>query len=229
MDQIIQQWGEAISNSLREVFERFIQFIPNVLAAVVILIIGWLVAVWFAKLVDRLIKISGLNNLFQRFKVEDVLRKTGWKDDVASFFTLLVKWIILIVVFIAATNALNLSQVTDFLNRVLSYSPQVIAAAGIILVGFLLANFLGSITKGAVKAAEIKYADTLGAIVKYAILVFSILAALNQLGIASSLIQILVWGFVAMVALAGGLAFGLGGRDVATEILDRIKKDLSHK
>jgi hypothetical protein len=229
MNQIIQEWGDAILNSLTEVGRRVANFIPNLLAAIVILVLGWLIAVWLSKLVDRVIKITGLNTLCQRFKVEDFLHKTGWKTDVASFLGILIKWVILIVVFIATANALNLPQVTNFLDRVLSYSPSVIAAAGILLVGVLLANFLGNVVQGAVKAAEIRYADLLGAITKYAILVFSVLAALTQLGIATPLIQTLFTGFIAMVAIAGGLAFGLGGKDSASEILQKIKRDLSRK
>ncbi len=132
-------------------------------------------------------------------------------------------------VFITTADALKLYPVTEFLNRVLSYSPSVIAAVGILLVGVLLGNFLGNIVKGAVKAAEIKYADILGAVTKYVILVFSVLAALIQLGIATSLIQILVQGVVGSIAIAAGLAFGLGGKDAASEILEKVKKDLSRK
>lgn len=229
MNQIIQEWGNALSDSLKDVGGKIIRFIPNLLAAIVILSLGWLIAVWLGKLIEKVVKITGLNNLFQRFKVEDFLKKTGWKNDVASFLGVLVKWIILIVVFVTTANALKLYPVTDFLNRLLSYSPSVIAAIGILLVGVLLGNFLGNIVKGAVKAAEIKYADVLGAVTKYVILVFSVLAALIQLGIAASLIQILVWGFVGMVALACGLSFGLGGKEVASEILEKLKRDLSRK
>ncbi len=229
MDQIIQEWSNAFSTSLKEVGGKIFRFIPNLLIAIVILVFGWLIAVWLGKLVNKVVKITGLNSLFQKFKVEDFLKKTGWKNDVADFFGVLVKWIVLIVVFVTTADALNLHPVTDFLNKVLSYSPSVIAAVGILLVGVLLGNFLGNVVKGTVKAAEIKYADVLGTITRYVILIFSVLAALIQLGIATSLIQILVWGFVGSIALASGLSFGLGGKDVAAEILGKIKKDLSRK
>ncbi|NIP29360.1 MAG: hypothetical protein GTN59_01960 [Candidatus Dadabacteria bacterium] len=229
MNQIIQEWGNALSKSLEDVGGKIIRFIPNLLAAIIILVFGWLIAVWLGKLVDKVVKIIGLNTLCRKFKVEEVLKRTGWKNDVASFLGVLVKWIILIVVFITTADALKLYPVTEFLNRVLSYSPSVIAAVGILLVGVLLGNFLGNIVKGAVKAAEIKYADILGAVTKYVILVFSVLAALIQLGIATSLIQILVQGVVGSIAIAAGLAFGLGGKDAASEILEKVKKDLSRK
>lgn len=141
----------------------------------------------------------------------------------------MVKWFLVIVSILAAADILNLNQVTAFLNMVLLYIPNVVIAVIILLLGVLFANFTAQIVQGAVKTARLKTGHFLAAIAKWSIIVFSVLAALVQLGIAASLLQILFTGLVAMLAIAGGLAFGLGGRGHAEKIIQHLEEDLKRK
>jgi len=228
-DGIIASWGDAISTAWSVIWQRIVNFVPNVLGAILILIIGWLAAFLLEKLVDQVVRVIGLQSLSEKIKLEDGIKKAGIKKDFAGLVAAFVKWVILIVAFLAAAEALKLSSIVDFLNNVLAYVPNVAAAAGILLIGVVLANFLASVVASVTKGIEVGYSELLSVLVRWAIIVFAFLAALVQLNVASYLIQTLFTGFVALLAIAGGLAFGLGGKDAAQEFVNKLKKDLEKK
>jgi len=165
----------------------------------------------------------------ERLKLKQAFSKMGFKLDFAALIGWLVKWFLLVVFFIATADILGLSQITGFLNSVVLYIPNVIIAVVVILLGIIIGSFTGEVVQKAVKASKMHTGEVMGGIAKWAIVVFAFMAALMQLGIASAMIQTLFTGLVAMLAIAGGLAFGLGGRDVAEEILGVLKKDLTKK
>lgn len=225
---MIADWGDAISAAWQTVIDKIINFIPNLLGALIILFLGWIVAVGIELLVDRILRLVGVQTLSEKAKIEDSLRKMGDTKDLSATIAVGFKWIIMLVAFIAAADSLKLTQVTDFLNRVLGYAPNVIAAAAILLIGVILAHFLGNVMKGVLKGAEIGHSDLASTIVRYSIIIFSFVAALVQLNVAAYMIQTLFTGLVALLAIAGGLAFGLGGKDSAAELLDKVKEDIAH-
>jgi small-conductance mechanosensitive channel len=223
---IFRNIGEAIIQSFGEVINRLINFIPNLLAALLILVVGYFVAILLAKVVDKLLRAIGIQALAEKANLDKWLSKIGIKLDTSAFVGAIVKWVIYIITFIAAVDVLKLTAVSEFLNRAVNYIPSVIAAAAILLVGGLLANFAAELVKSAIKAAEMKYANLLSAITRYAIWIFTFLAALVQLGIAKELLTSLFTAVVYALALAAGLSFGLGGKDAAAEIIEKIKKNL---
>lgn len=226
---VIATWGDAISVAWHTIADRIVNFLPNILGALLILLIGWLVAVILERLVDQLVRVIGLQSLSEKVKLEDGIKKVGIKKDLAGLVGAFVKWVILIVAFLAAAEALNLNSVVEFLNRVLGYVPNVAAAAGILLVGVILANFLARVVVSVTTGIETGYSELLSVLVRWSIIVFTFLAALVQLNVASYLIQTLFTGFVALFAIAGGLAFGLGGKDAAADVVNKLKKDLEKK
>jgi len=135
--------------------------------------------------------------------------------------------VFIIIALIAATDILGWDQVTNYLQRVVLFIPNVIIAVIILLAGILLGNFVQRVVKTAVEAAHLASADLLSGMAKWAILVFSFMAALVQLQIAPELIRVLFTGLIAMISIAGGLAFGLGGKEHAHRFLDRLKNDIS--
>lgn len=218
-------WTAAISNSLSSIVVRVADFIPALLGAIVILILGWLVAALLEWAVENVLRAVGLQAIFERVKIEDILKRAEIKKDTSGLVGAVVKWIILLVSFIAAADVLGLSQVSLFLDSILGYVPNAIAGAAILLVGVIFAHFMGRVVRSSVIAAQLSFADAAASVTKYAIIVFTVLAALVQLGIASELLSTLFTGLVAMLAIAGGLSFGLGGQGAAKEVIEKIKKE----
>jgi len=223
---VFTDWTTTVSDSWTTVWDKFVGFLPNIIGAFIILIVGWIVGLLFALVIDRLFRVIGLQTLFEKAKVEDILKKTDSQKDATSMLAAAVKWIIYLVAFIAAANVLQLPDVANFLNRILAYIPSVIAAGAILLIGLVLANFLSTVVKGSLNASGLGSVDTVAVVVRYAIVIFAFLAALVQLGIASTLLNTLFIGVVAFLAIAGGLAFGLGGKDAAGEWIENLKKQL---
>ncbi|MBX4187063.1 MAG: hypothetical protein KW802_02260 [Candidatus Doudnabacteria bacterium] len=219
-------YSGTITDSLRDLYARFINFLPNFLVAVIVLVVGWIVASFVAKLIKQVLHSIRIDEIGDKLGLDEVSARTGMKMTVSGTIAWLVKWFLLLAVFLAAANILNLDQVSAFLNDVLRYIPNVIAAAAILLVGSMVARFLANLVRQSVRAAGLSSADLLGAVTQWSVMIFTVLATLDQLKVAQAFVQTLFTGVIAMMAIAGGLAFGLGGRDHASRVLDKVEKDI---
>ena len=217
---------EVLLDSLKEIWASFISFLPTFLAALIVFIVGWIISVFLGKLINRIVKAIKLDLLLGKLGFKRAMAKAKIKLDSGKFFEELVKWFFIIVFLMAAVDILGLQEVTLFLKTILFYLPNVIIAAIVLLSAAIVARFMQKFVKASADTAGLKSSTTVGAIVKWAILIFGFVIALTQLGIATTLIQTIVIGLIAMLALAGGLAFGLGGKEQAARIIDRIKHDL---
>jgi len=222
----IQTWTEIITGSLQSLWTGFISFLPSFLGAIIIFIIGWVIATVLGKLSSQIIRVLRIDSILEKIGFKKSFERANINLDSSKFIGELVRWFFIIVFLMAATDILGLFQVTDFLSRVLLYIPQLVIAVLILLAAVLIADFLQKLVKASVEAAGFGFANTLAAITKWAILVFAILAALLQLGIAPALIQTIFTGFVAALVISSGLAFGLGGKDFAASILNKFRKDI---
>lgn len=216
----------AVSDSLRNLYARFIAFLPNFLVAVIILVVGWVVAVFVAKLVKQVLHSLKLDEVGDKLGLDEVSARTGVKMSVSGTIAWLVKWFLLIAIFLAAADIMQLTQISAFLNQVLMYIPSVIAGAAILLVGTMVASFLSKLVRHSVQAAGLSSADLLGAVTQWAVMIFTVLATLDQLKVASAFVQTLFTGIIAMLAIAGGLAFGLGGKEHANKVLNKVERDI---
>ncbi len=167
-----------------------------------------------------------IDEVGEKMGMDQLSARSGVKLTISGALSWLFKWFALIVVFLAASDILGLDQVSDFLDQVLLYIPKVVAAAAILLVGMLVARFLGKLVRASVQAAGLTSADLLGSVTQWAVTVFAVLATLSQLNVAKSFVDTLFTAFVYMLAIAGGLAFGLGGKDHASKVLDKIERDI---
>lgn len=205
-------------------------FVPKLIIALVIFIIGWIVAVALGKVVEQIVKALKVDVALKSIGADEPLERAGMKLDAGAFLGGLVRWFVILVFVLAAIDVFGLTQVTEFLRGVvLVYIPQIIVAALILVAAALLADVAQRVVEGSAKAAHLPSSGLLGGMTKWSIWVFAILAALYQLGIAGPFVQTLFTAFVAMLALAGGLAFGLGGKDHASKFLDRLKSDISSR
>ncbi|MBT3230214.1 hypothetical protein HN358_00305 [Candidatus Uhrbacteria bacterium] len=223
------QYVDVLQSAFVDLWAGVVLFVPKLLFAVIIFILGLILAGVLYKVVIRLAKVLHIDELMQKLELDTMFKRAGLKLDLGKSLGWLVKWFVIIFALIAAADILEWNQVTLFLTTIVEYIPNVLIAVIILLVGMILANFVQEIIKTALEAAKMHSACFLAGSARYAIIVFSFMAALVQLGIAESLIQVLFTGFVAMIALAGGLAFGLGGREYASRILNQLSKDLSSK
>lgn len=224
---LIQSWSQVFLLSLQGLWYGFIETFPRILLAIVIFIIGWIVATTLGKLVMMAIDALKLDKAFRNTGVDEALARAGTKLHIGKIFGELVKWFIVIVFLVASLNILKLDQVTIFLQQVLAYIPQVIIAALILVAGMILADFVRKLVSGSAAVANVRSAKMLGSVAYYAIWILALVTALDKLGIFGYFGQILFTGLVVMIALAFGLAFGLGGKEVAGRWLGRVSEDLS--
>jgi small-conductance mechanosensitive channel len=220
---------DIVRIAFADLWASLISFLPRFIGAVVVLLIGLIVASLLRRLVMKLSELLKLDELARRLEVKTSFEQVGVRLHIGKLLGWIVKWFFVIVFLVAAADILKWTQVTEFLRDVVLYLPNVIIAVVILLVGVILANFVRNVVKTAVEAARLSSSSFLAGISKWSILVFSFMAALVQLGIAQDLIRVLFTGLVAMLALAGGLAFGLGGREYATQFLNRLRKDISER
>jgi hypothetical protein len=222
---VLQTWGDVIVASLQQVWASVANFVPLLIGAVVVFIIGWIIAVSLGKLVEQLVKALKVDMFLSKLDMERTLERAGWKLNSGGFLGGLVKWFLIVVFLLAAANILGLTQVSDFLRDVLLYIPNVVVAALILIIAALVSVTVERLVRGSVEAAGYKGA-LVAVVARWAIWVFAFVAALLQIGIATSLLQTVVTGLVAALALAFGLSFGLGGKDAATAVIDKIRGEL---
>lgn len=225
---LIQTWGEVFSTSLQGLWLGFIDFVPNLIIAIIVFIIGWVIGSVVEKALRQVIGALKIDRLFQSAGAEQMLHRAGMKLSVGGFIGGLVKWFIVIVFLMTSLELLHLSAVNQFLREVvLQYLPQVIIAALILIVATIVADAARKLVTGSAKAANVHSARMLGTISYYAIWIFALIIALSQLGVAPAFMQILFTGIIAMLAIAGGLAFGLGGKEAAGRSIDKISGEMS--
>lgn len=224
-------WGEVLTSSLLNLWTSLLSYLPQLVGALLVLLVGLLIASVLGRLTKKVIAFTKLDGLIKKTGVDKEFEKIGLPFDLAALMGWMVKWFFIVGTFIAVVDILQIRQVALFLNDVLFYLPNVIVAVVIMLIGIVVGRFVQTLVEKSVTASRLptSSAPTLGALSKWAILVFALMSALVQLRVATSLIEILFTGFVFMLALAGGLAFGLGGRDRAAKWLEAMERDLHNQ
>jgi small-conductance mechanosensitive channel len=227
---IISDWGTQLGNSFTGIGAQAVSFLAQLVLAIVIFIAGWVVGSVLEEVVSKLVKAMKIDSVLESAGARGLLEKAGFRLNTGAFIGGLVKWFIIVVFLVAALDVLKLEAVNQFLlNVVLGYIPQVIVATLILVVAAFLADLSQKVLSGGARAMDSKSAGLVGGVARWSIWIVAILAALNQLGIAGAMMQTLFTGLVAMLALAGGLAFGLGGKEAAANYLEKLRKDISNK
>lgn len=227
---LLETWTAVLTRSFQDLWLGVVDFIPSLVVAVVIFVIGWLVGAGLGRVVAQIIRSIKVDNALRSAGLEDVLSRAGFGLDSGSFLGGLVKWFVIIVFLVASLDVLGLNQVNTFLRDVvLGYLPQVIVAVLILLVAAVIAEVMQSIVVGAARAANVRSAHFAGSVTRWAIWIFAVLAALSQLNVATAFVQTLFTGVVVALSLAVGLSFGLGGQEAAARYLERIRHEISSK
>lgn len=200
--------------------------LPMLLVALLLVVVGWIVGNILKRLVIKLFTALKVNEALDAAGVDVLAKRSGYELKAGVFVGTLVKWFAFAVFFVAALDVLGLTQVTEFVREVvLGYLPNVIVAVLILLVASLVANAAATTVTAGMRTARVDQPEVFGKITYYAIILFALLAVLNQLKIAPELVQMLFAGMVFAFSLALGLSFGLGGRDTASKYLERLTKN----
>jgi hypothetical protein len=216
-----------LQDSFSEIWKEILAFLPQFLGAIFIFLVGLVIAVVLQRVVEKIIELLKVDFLAKRFEIPQLFEKYGLTFRIGKLLGWIIKWFLIIVALIIATDILGWDQVTDYLKQIVLFLPNVLVAIVLLFFGAVLANFVHRVVQTAAANAQLESVNVLAGLVRWTILVFTFMATLIQLQIAAELIRILFTGFVAMVSLAGGLAFGLGGKDHAARILEKLKNDIS--
>lgn len=226
-------WGklfDSFNNALADVWGGFIGFTPKLILAILWFIVGWFLGGVLAKGIEELFKVLKIDRLFKSVGAEDLLRKANINLNSGYFVGQVAKWFVVIVFLIVSLNIVNLNSIAYFLqNEVLGFLPQVIVAVLVLVIASVLSDFLNKVIVASSRTMNIHVAKMLGSLAKYAVWIFAFIIALGQLGIAPQYMQILFTGIVAMMAIAGGIAFGLGGKEAAGRFIDKVSEEASGK
>ena len=200
---------------------RVAAFLPGLLAALLILLLGWILAKFARLLVFRLLLAVRLDLASERAGIDDVLVRADIRQSPTELVAVLVQWLVMLIALMTAVNTVGLSSVSDLLNQLLLYLPKIIAAVVVVILGLFLASFLFGVIRTAAANAGLGEADVLASLARYAIVAFTAAVTLEELGIAADLVRSAFVILFGAVALALALAFGLGCQDLARDWLVR--------
>lgn len=219
-------WIDVSLLALQNLWSDVLAFLPELVGAIVVFIVGLIVATGLGALVERMVALFKLDSLLRSIGLEPHLERAGMKLNSARFFGQVVFWFFVIAFLLAASDILRFQALSAFLQDVLLYIPNIVIAALIMAVAFIAANFLRNLVRASVLSARLHSANFLGALTWWSVVIFGFLTALSQLRIATDIINTLITGLIAMFALAGGIAFGMGGKEYAAHLLERFRRQV---
>lgn len=214
--------GDSLFNSLNRSYIATFEFLPNIITGLVVILIGIILGSIVKRLILELFRVLRIEAYLKKYGVPEAKKDFTWANLMAE----IVRWFIILVFLMTAADIWRLPQITALLNTFLLYLPNVFVAAIMAVVGLVFATLIYDVVIASTREISPKASRAIALSARWAIIIFVLLAVLNQLGVAQDLIRILFTGFVAMIALAGGIAFGLGGQDTAHLILESIRKRL---
>jgi len=216
---------EAINIVIGNFWSKFINYLPDFFSGLLILGIGIALAAILKQLLLTLLSFLRIEAVLQKTKLVGKNEVKLWEEVLVE----IMKWTVVILFLVPTLEVWGLSKANVVLNQFILYLPNVIIAVVIGFVGTVIANLAADLVRQSVKPLGMTPANTFSVMAKSLVLFFTILIVLNQLGVAQDLVKILFTGIVLMLAISGGLAFGLGGKDLAKEILEGLKKKLGNQ
>jgi small-conductance mechanosensitive channel len=220
----VLEWDNLIAEPVRQMLTRILAYLPVLAGALVILIVGWLIAKAIRGIIDWLLKVVRFDTLADKAGISEILRKGDLKISAREVVSGIVYWLIIIMVLVMTVDALGLPKASDVLASLFAYVPNVIAALLVLVVAMFLASFVSGIVRTAAGNANLPKPQIFAGISRWAIIIFAVTIALEQLGIAPLLVTATFNIILGGICLALALAFGLGGKDAAAKYLEELKK-----
>jgi len=212
--------------ALVQLWNSFIMFMPRFIGALIIFFIGVIIAAGIAELIERIIDAIKFDKVLEKIGFKNFTDRAGVKLDSGFFVAQLAKWMIILVFLSATLNYLNLNSFAEYLGRVIAYIPNAIVAVLILLITVLVADFVGKLIKASAKGTGMRLYQTASAFAKWAIYIVGFLTAIEKLGVPTVYLSTIFTGLIIMIAIAGGIAFGVGGKDFAKDILESIRREI---
>lgn len=223
----MSNWQAVLLEPAKTVLSQIGTFVVSLLLVVVILFIGWIVAKLIKAIVTKVLRTVKLDELSGRIDLDNILAKGGIGYSLSELIGVVCYWLVVLVAFVVAINAIGLTVAADLLNRVVLYIPNIIAAIFILILSMFVATILSNITQTAANNAGLSQAKLLGKFVEAVVIIFAIAIILEQLNIGAKIVELIIGIALASLGLGTALAFGLGCRDIAakfvSEFLDKIK------
>lgn len=222
-------WNAVVMEPVTEMLARVAGFLPTLLGVLVILIIGWIIAGMLKNVVVKLLKLIQLDTATEKAGLGDILRRGGIRQTLSELIGVLIYWLIMLMVFMTALNALGMTVAASLLDKVIMYIPNVIAAMFILSLGIFFSSMIGTIVRTASSNAGITQAKFLGQLTQTVIMIFAIMITLEQLNIASSVLNLAINIILASIGLAVAIAVGLGSKDLAGKMMGDFVSKLKGK
>ena len=219
MDSQVSNWGSSLMASLTSAMSLFFAAIPRVIGFAVIIIVGWVLSALLAKGIAALLRKARFKHLAERSGFADFVGKSGADTDSSGMIAAIAKWFVRLIVLVVAFDALGLPAVSEVLRDLLLWLPNLAVALVVLVIGGLAANAVSKLVRGATAEADLDNPDFLAKLASAAVWAFSVVVAVNQIGVATALVNTLFMAVVGAFALALGLSFGLGGRDAAADVI----------
>ena len=212
---------DMLVDATREFLHQTATFLPKLLLAMLVVVVGWLIAKAVRFAVERALRAINFNVLTERAGTDNFLRQAGMSGDTTTVFGLLAFWLVILATLIIAFNGMGLTYITDLLGRAVLFAPKLLIAMLIMVFGSYCARFVGNAVQNYCEDAQIPDAEMLGRLVRYGIMLFVVMIALSQVEVGGDIVQRTFLIILAGLMLAIGLAFGLGGKDWAASMLQR--------
>lgn len=223
-------WSLSI---IQPFLQQLIAFIANLVLAIIVFLIGYLISVGIGKLITEILKSIRFNKLFEKEGWRKALQRANVDVNPSEFLGAIFKWVFVIVSLLVAVDVLKLTSFASFLSQVLSYLPNVIVAVLVFVVAIIISDIVEKLVRATVERLKVGYGFIAASIVKWAIWIFTFFLILDQLLPSNSLVKTLytaiVYGIVAAAALGLGLAIGLGGKDTAAKVIEDAYKSIEEK
>ncbi len=218
MNDINTVLGDTFGSTISNIYA----FIPRFISGLIVLLIGIIIATFLKQILLELFKFAKMNALLKKYGLPHGREGVDWAQIISE----MVRWFVIVLFLIPTADIWGLGKFVEVLNNLILFLPNVFVSVLILMIGFVVSKLVYDVILASVHGLSKDSTRTVALVGRYAVIIFVFLVVLNQLGIASDLIRILFGGIVAMVALAGGLAFGLGGKKTAEELLEKLKKKI---
>jgi len=232
-EDIFTMTSEELTRSLIDAFANvwgvFAGLIYAFSGTVLILLVGLFLAAGLGKLVEKIFDGIRLDNTLENAGLKPIFERANLRVRVAYFIGRVVYWFVVLSFLLMIADFLQLEAFSIFLQQILAYLPNILVAVLILAAAAVIAQFLKKVVRASAMSAHLHSANFLGTLAWWAVAVFGLFAALLQLQVAESIVNALITGFIAMISLAGGLAFGLGGKDYASHLLNKLREETENR